>query len=100
MPSPSERRAILDRVFARDGGCVAPLIDPSSGPCRDRWGHERPRTLRSAMEFDHVRPEPGGFKPPFDPKFLVTTCAGHHHGGWSTSHRPELREYLSRKENA
>jgi hypothetical protein len=96
MPSPTERRVILDAVYLRDGGCVAPLIDPTAGACRDSWGFTRPRHFRPILTFDHLRDEPGGFKPCFCVDHLTTICWWHHdaaQSGWATSHRPELRKY-------
>jgi len=97
MPTAMERRVILDAVYLRDGGCVAPLIDPEAGLCRDRWGHVRHRGFRPALTFDHLRDAPGGFKPCFCVDHLTCICYGHHLGSmWATSNRPELREYHRR----
>ncbi len=92
-PVTPELRAL---VLERDGGCVAPLLDPECGPCRDAYGHERSRTFRPILTLDHVKDEPCMAKrAPSDPAHLATVCIAHHLGGWATSHRPELREYLS-----
>ena len=76
---------VREEVLARDGGCVAALLQPSlSGPC---WG---PLTL------DHVKDGPMmGKRAPSDARHLVTLCAGHHvETPWATSNRPLLRWYL------
>lgn len=90
--TPEVRRAVI----SRDGGCVAPLIDPDAGPCRDRWGHVRHRSVVPALTLDHVKDAPRmGVRAPSDPAHLVTLCAWHHLSTpWATSHRPELRAYL------
>jgi hypothetical protein len=73
-------------VLKRDGGCVAPRLQPwsQSGKC---WG---------ALSLDHVKDHARmGKRAPSDPGHLVTICMGHHvWTDWATSHRPLLREYL------
>lgn len=56
---------------------------------------EDPRNCRGRLTLDHVKDQPMmGRRAPSDPSHLVTLCEGHHLGGWATSHRPLLREYL------
>ncbi len=80
-------------VLARDRGCVAPGLG-ATDPCRDRWGW--PGQLGD-LTLDHVKDAPRmGRRAPSDPAHLVALCWWHHLGGWATSHRPDLREYLAR----
>jgi hypothetical protein len=73
-------RAVLDR----DGGCVAPRLDPDAGPCH------------GVPTIDHVKDQPMmGKRAPSDMAHLVTLCEHHHLDGWATSHRPLLRAYLA-----
>lgn len=70
-------------VTARDGGCVAPGLDPECGPCRGR------------LTVDHVKTELRmGRRAPSDAAHLATVCWHHHLDGWATAHRPLLRDYL------
>lgn len=71
-------------VMLRDGGCVAPNIDPRASLCAGR------------LTLDHVKDQPRmGLRAPSDMAHLVTLCEGHHlRTEWATSHRPELRDYL------
>lgn len=82
-------------VLNRDGGCVALRLDPKALTCQ------------GPMELDHIRGKSpfglekthdGGFgkRPPHTPDRLVTLCRRHHQGGWATSHRPLLRDYLAK----
>lgn len=92
------------RVIERDGRrCMAPVLDYSAGPCRDRWGQPIYRYLPGDLTLDHVQDGGGrmGKRAPSDAGHLVTLCWGHHTGteagrNWATSHRPLLREYLVR----
>ena len=97
--------ALWNAVWIRDvavaGGCVARHLG-APGECRNVWGDpandSMGNPLRSAMTVDHV---PEGYstmgkRAPSDMSHLVLTCYAHHLGGWSTSHRPELREYLEK----
>ena len=69
-------------VLARDGDCVAFQFS-ATDECRGR------------LTLDHVKDQPMmGKRAPSDMAHLVTVCEWHHLGGWATSHRPELREYL------
>lgn len=91
-------------VLQRDGWrCLAPVLDRDAGPCMDRW-RNRPvvgsHAYREALTLDHVQSGGGrmGRRAPSDPAHLVTLCWHHHLGGWATSHRPLLREHLTRME--
>jgi hypothetical protein len=100
--------ALWEAVGLRDGGCVGHRYLGAPGVCRNAWGRVIPERAYELMERDHIRDEPpigtlakthaGGFgkRPPDDLGHLVTLCYALHHGGWATSHRPELRDYLSR----
>lgn len=84
-------------VMRRDGYCVATRLDPTCGPCRDKWGgYIAPHDERGA-QLDHIHHGYGkmGVRAPSDPAHLVRLCAGHHLGGWATSHRAALRAYLA-----
>jgi hypothetical protein len=64
---------------------------------------------RGPLQLDHVKDQPHvgapivkrgpdrkrRYRAPSDVAHLVTICAHHHLDGWATSHRPELRDYLS-----
>jgi hypothetical protein len=82
--TPALRLALL----MRDGGCVAPRLDPSLLElCSGR------------LTLDHVREHAamGGRRAPSDMAHMVVICENHHlYSGWATSHRPLLREYLTR----
>jgi len=93
-------REMRYRVIARDGGCVAPLLDPEAGPCYDQWGAPVPATSWPELEIDHVRWRPGMQKHKYAADH-VAMCPGHHRGTgpnagaqWATGHRPQLRAYL------
>lgn len=78
------RPEVYRLVMWRDGGCVAPQIDRRADLCRGR------------LTLDHVKDTPMmGKRAPSDERHLVVLCWHHHLDGWATSHRPELREYLS-----
>lgn len=93
---------VRDEVYRRDGGCVAPRIDPEAGPCYDRWGKHIISTKVgwTQGEMDYVRL--GSRHPRHqDPSDHLWLCPGHHQGRgpssgyvWATSHRKEQREYL------
>lgn len=107
-------RAADDRVTAseallvlqRDKGCMAVALDPAVragvwGPCRGRYGPEpiSPHDL-AQMTLQHVwrsqADSTKGKRPPSNRAHLLVICAGHHLGGWATSHAAlELqRRYL------
>ena len=95
-------------VYALDRGtCVARQLDPQASPCTGKWG-DRVRYVQTGwmrpldLTVDHIKEEllvgelakPGPASPS-DIFHLVLVCWGHHvRGGWSTSHRPLLRQYL------
>ena len=92
---------LWDTVFARDGGCIAPLVDPNSGPCKSKWGRIIPRTCRrnqtnGRMTLDHVPPT-GGAPRVSSERWSVILCWGHHAypSYWETSHRDLERKWLS-----
>jgi hypothetical protein len=90
-----------DEVIARDlrfaGGCVAAFLDIEHG-CRDRWGRVHWASDQTRLTLDHVQDGYGraGKRAPSDVAHLVSLCYGAHLGGWATSHRPLLREYIQR----
>lgn len=88
--------ALRLRVLSRDGWCVAPALDPASGPCKDTWGDPERGAVWISLTLDHVRDHAMmGKRPPSDEAHLVTLCPHHHLNGWATGHRPLLREYLA-----
>jgi len=95
--------ALHDEVIARDylfaGGCVAAFLDATHW-CADRWGDIRKPDWLPALTLDHVQSGGGrmGKRAPSDRAHLVTLCYRAHLGGWATSHRPLLREYIARAE--
>jgi len=71
-------------VMLRDHGCIAVLLGADPAKCRGR------------LTLDHVKDQPRmGKRAPSDTSHLVAICEHHHLDGWATSHRPELRAYLS-----
>jgi len=88
------RAEVIWRDLLKAGGCIAPHLDKDAGLCRDRWGMPVRPDAAAALTVDHIREFPGGERRDI-PRWLVTACWGHHLGGWSTAHRPEIREYLA-----
>ena len=92
-------------VLVRDGGCVAPRIDPDAGPCYDEWGYVltvRAHPSMNDLEADYVRHGATGARHVLAGDH-VALCAGHHRGAgptagyvWATAHRADLRDYLNR----
>lgn len=91
-------------VLQRDGGCVAPILDPEgAGPCYNRWGRGIPRTSMD-LEADYI--EVGATGPRhFLASDHVALCGGHHRGTgpqggriWAkqSGRREALRDYLTR----
>lgn len=81
--TPAER-AEYEAVEVRDGGCMAPVLDPDSGPCEGRLTRQ------------HVKDGPGGPRIT-DRAHLLMLCERHHlWSGWATSKRglAMQREYL------
>lgn len=66
-------------VLARDGGCVAPLLDPDAGPCRNRWGYVTPLPQEWDLEMDYVRRGHHGAHHQLAADH-ITLCPGHHRG--------------------
>ncbi len=94
FPKPEKRRkprvsgddrAVYDAVLQRDGGCVAVGLGAQSA-------------CRGPLTREHVRPGGGamGMRRITRVDAVVILCARHHLDGWATSHKAELREYLSR----
>lgn len=74
-----EERAVYLAVEQRDQGCMAPRLDPESGPCDGRLTRQ------------HVKDGPGGPRVT-DEAHLLMLCEGHHtetRAGrqWATSDR-------------
>lgn len=95
-PVPAQVRAeVIWRDLMTARGCVAPFLDKDAGLCRDRWGMPVRPDAVAALTVDHIREFPGGERRSV-PRWLVTVCWGHHiQPGWSTAHRPEIRDYLA-----
>jgi hypothetical protein len=88
-------------VIARDGSCIAPLLDKDSGDCYDRWGQIIKYGRPSDYEIDYVRHPK--LKRHVDYEAHVLLCPRHHRGmgpsrgrQWATANRPLLRRYLAR----
>jgi len=87
-------------VLTRDGGCVAPRLDPAAGPCYDQWGFA-PRMLHlDELEADYQKLTARGERHELAEDH-VALCPGHHRGTgpnrgrvWATANRALLREYL------
>jgi len=85
---------LWEEVYQRDGGvCVASMLDPEAGPCRNKWGEpveldRYGRMSRPALTFAHIKMAPGG-KRVDDEQHGVMACWGHHVFGnmWITSKR-------------
>lgn len=93
-------------VMAADGGCMAPVLDPDAGPCRDYMGEAREARMTDprGLEVDRIRDFPAMGKAPSheDRTRMVALCPGHHRGvgsqaghQWATSHRADLRAYIA-----
>lgn len=91
------------QVYARDGGCVAPRLDPEASRCYDRWGAPLPAMRQRAdeLEMDYVREgaRAGRHLLMVD---HVMLCPGHHQGAgpngghqWGPAHRRAERKYLA-----
>lgn len=83
-------------VIARDGACLASLLDRTHQECRDRWGDpHRPDDLRR-LTLEHVREHPGGMRRD-EPGWCVTLCHEANaveHWGSTSEHRALLNAYL------
>jgi hypothetical protein len=86
------------RVLDRDGRCIALVLDPEAGFCKDQWGNVISPFAINKMTLDHIQEGYGrmGVRAPSRMDTLITVCPFHHLHGWATSHRPLLREYLDR----
>lgn len=82
-----DERVEYAHVLARDGGCVAPRLDPTLDPCA------------GPLTRQHVKDGPGGRRIT-DRRHLVILCAHHHLDGWATSKAAlgQQRDYLRREE--
>jgi hypothetical protein len=97
--SPEVRQQVLERDHLV---CLAPVLDPDAGSCRDRFGNVGWEVPVEELELDHVGEMRMGRAAPTDIDHLVTLCPWHHRGlkagrNWATSHRPMLRAYLRRQ---
>ena len=88
----AEWQAVIDR----DKQCIAPLLDPNAGLCRDRWGQPVLATSLRAATVDHVPPSAGA--PRISTRrWMVWICWGHGvHEHWETAHRDLERAHLER----
>jgi hypothetical protein len=91
---------VYGHVMRRDGGCMAPSLDPRAGQCRDRWGSPASPSDIRALTLQHVWLDYSvkAKRAPSHPENLLVLCWFHHEGGWATSHvHLELqRDYLKR----
>jgi len=78
-----EDRAVYRSVEARDGSCVAPVVEPGIDLCDGPVQREHVR-YRAAMGGRRITTRDG----------VVLLCRHHHMDGWATSHKDELRVYL------
>jgi hypothetical protein len=84
--SVAQMRAV---VLIRDGGCVAPKLDPGSGPCYDAWGD--PLVQRFDVETDYIEQGATGKRHELASDH-VSLCAGHHRGMGPTKGRVWAKE--------
>jgi hypothetical protein len=84
---------VAQHVFKRDGGCIAPQVDPNSGPCSGR------------ITLDHVKWELRlGKRADSIAMCLVSVCEGHSENGakaghqWNTANRDLERKWIMDKE--
>lgn len=97
-------------VLRRDGfRCMAPVLDPDAGHCRDAFGSvvARPHFLRDPgpvyLQMSHTKPRGElsmGMKAMAIPANLITLCPGHHTGteagsNWEAVHRETIRDHLA-----
>lgn len=86
--------ALRDAVLARDGACVAWLIDRSH-VCRDAWGRPHSPRALAMLTLEHVKDQlMAGRRAPSDPAHLVALCYGANVGVPSKELRALLRAYL------
>lgn len=91
------------RVMARDGHCVAQMLDPvQAGSCADQWGRPVPLMPASGCEMDYVQRGHRGPRHAYAADHMAV-CAGHHRAQgaqaghqWSTTpaHRQLMRDWL------
>jgi hypothetical protein len=97
----AEWDALMSLLWQLDGGCVAKLRFDAPGPCRGRWGDATTPRDPVAITVEHVQDAAGIGLPRAedDLDHTVLLCAGHGIQSWELSHKPELRNYI-RKRNA
>lgn len=91
-------------VFERDGGCMAPVLDPGSGFCGFEGMRDSLRaTLRHRpewLEYNHITQAYGQMGKRAEDRVDqgITLCGHHHRGGWGTSKAAKaiIREHLAR----
>jgi hypothetical protein len=96
------RAAVVVAVTRRDGGCVAPLLDPKAGPCYDRWGQLMARTEIAKCEIDHWDWRGRGKRrAQATVEQVVMGCPGHHRGtgpnggrAWMTANRDLIGKWV------
>jgi hypothetical protein len=84
---------LAEYVLNRDGGCIAPRVDPKAGPCSGRVTLDHVKTSLRMAE-----------RAPSDKHHLVSVCEGHSENGakaghqWNTASRELERKWLLDKE--
>lgn len=90
---------LWSHVIQRDGGCMAPLLDPAADLCRTLAGDIRSRNWVGFLTVDHVKDAAMmGKRAPSDAAHLVCLCIHHNDNGWASAHRAEERAYLAHLE--
>lgn len=106
LVTPEVRRFVILRDKRE---CMAPVLDFNAGPCRDKWGQVVTVLREEHLTLDHVKDKPKfgdrvekrgaerkhRYRAPSTPEHLICLCWGHHLGGWATSHRTVIRDYLA-----
>jgi hypothetical protein len=103
---PRVRNIVLTRDTYR---CIAPVLDPKAGQCRDTWGNVITRWPAydrgpQYLQMSHTKEE-GELslqkKARSDPEHLVTLCPFHHTGtvagsNWEAVNRGKIRRHLKK----
>lgn len=92
---------LVEYLARRDGGCVAPLVDPRLDTlCTDKWGTVMARTDPRCWTIEHVHEGYGkmGDRAKSDPLHTVILCSGHGVQSWELSHKDDLRGWIAKKE--
>lgn len=102
-PRPAADRVtdeLFEYLYERDGGCMAPILDPTVGPCRDIWGAEVRRDARWALTVEHCHDGYGkaAKRAKSDRFHTLLLCRFHGVQNWELVHKDEERDYLLRKE--